>query len=147
MIKSCLIQLKGTANILSLVLVQKHHLVTYNSRYGNESVVHIPQQPKINTNKDGIFYYGTGHLIKSNNNEHIMVNNSHFTITQVQEKKKHYTICDLKRDNCARLSQHITRQPVKQMLHTVDNNNLQNLPILQEDVRMVEDIYGPSVTY
>ena len=41
--------------------------------------------------------------------------------------------------------QHITRQPIKQMLHAVDNKIFQNLPILREDVRMDEDIYGPSV--
>ena len=34
---------KGLSNILSLVLVKKYHLVTYNSQYGNEFVVHIPQ--------------------------------------------------------------------------------------------------------
>ena len=130
MIKSCLIQLKGTANILSLVLVQKHHLVTYNSRYGNESVVHIPQQPKINMNKDGIFYDGTGHLIKSNNNEHIMVNNSHFNITQMQEKKKHYTSHNVKRADSARKFQHITGKTVNRILQTVDNRILQTPPII-----------------
>ena len=41
--------------------------------------------------------------------------------------------------------QHITVKPIKQILHTVDNNILQNLPIIQEDADMAEDIYGPSV--
>ena len=32
-------------------------------------------------------------------------------------------------------------------MHALDNNILHNLPILWEDVRMAEDIYGPSVPY
>ena len=32
---------KGVANILSLGLLQKHHLVTYNSQDGNKFVLHI----------------------------------------------------------------------------------------------------------
>ena len=43
--------------------------------------------------------------------------------------------------------QQITRRPVKKILHAVDNNILQNIPILREDVGMDEDIYGPSVTH
>ena len=38
-------------------------------------------------------------------------------------------------------------KPVKQILHAVDNNILQSIPILREDVRMDEDIYGPSVPH
>ena len=34
---------------------------------------------------------------------------------------------------------------MKQILHVVDNNILQNLPILREYAGMDEDIYGPSV--
>ena len=36
---------KVIANILSLGLVQKNHPVTYNSRDGNEFVIHSPQRP------------------------------------------------------------------------------------------------------
>ena len=32
---------RGAANILSLGLVHKHHIVTYNSQYGNIFIVHI----------------------------------------------------------------------------------------------------------
>ena len=34
---------KGIENTLSLVLVQKHHTVKYNSQYENYFFVHIPQ--------------------------------------------------------------------------------------------------------
>ena len=36
---------------------------------------------------------------------------------------------------------------IKLILHAVDNNILKNLPTLQEDVRMDEDIYGPSIPH
>ena len=43
--------------------------------------------------------------------------------------------------------QNITGQPIKQILHAVNNNILQNLPILREDVKIAEDIYGPSIPH
>ena len=76
-----------------------------------------------------------------------MVNDSRSPIPQVEEKKKQYTACDVKRDGHARRLQHITGQSVKWILHAVDNNILQNLPILREDVGMYEDIYVPSVPH
>ena len=65
----------------------------------------------------------------------------------MEENKKHYTSRDVKRTDTARQFQHITGQPVNGILHTVDNNTFHNLPILQEDVEMDEDIYGPSVPH
>ena len=91
-----------------------------------------------------MFYHDTRHLLK-NKDAHIMVNNSQSPIQQVQDKKKGYTARDIKRADRARKFQHITGQLIKQILHSVDNKILQNLPILQEDVRMAEDIYGSSI--
>ena len=51
--------LKGIANILSLSLVQKNHLVTYNSLYGNEFVIHIPKWPTFKMTKADMFYHDT----------------------------------------------------------------------------------------
>ena len=65
----------------------------------------------------------------------------------MQDKKKRSTTRDIKRADRARRFQHITGQPIKRILHSVDNNIPQNLPILQEDVRMAEDIYGPSIPH
>ena len=76
-----------------------------------------------------------------------MANNSHPPTQKVQEKKKHYTACDIKQDDCARRFQHINGQPIKRIIHEVDYNILKNLPILQEDVIMAEDIYGPSIPH
>ena len=76
-----------------------------------------------------------------------MVKNSLSTTPQVEENKKHYTDHNVKRYDNEIQFQNITSQPVKKILHTVDNNILHNLPILQEDVGMAEDIYGPSVSY
>ena len=76
-----------------------------------------------------------------------MVNDYHPPITKVQKKKERYTARDIKRADRARRFQNITGHPIKQILHAVDNKILQNLPILREDVRMVEDIYGPSIPH
>ena len=86
------------------------------------------------------------HLLK-NKDVHILVNDSHSPIPQVQYKKERYTARNIKRAGCARLFQNITGQPIKHILYAVDNNIMQNLPILREDVRMAEDIYGPSIPH
>ena len=72
--------LKGRPKILSLRLVQKHHLVTYNSQYWNEFVVHIPQCPTFNMTKAGLFYHNMRHLIKYNKIMHIMIHGHPYKI-------------------------------------------------------------------
>ena len=86
------------------------------------------------------------HLLK-NKDAHILVNDSHSPIPQVQDKKERYTARDIKRADCARRFNHITSQRIKRILNVVDNKILQNLPILREDVRMAEEIYGPSIPH
>ena len=76
-----------------------------------------------------------------------MVNDSCYPTPQVEENKKQYTAPDVKRDAQRRKFHHITVQPVERILHAADNNILQNLPILRDDVKMAEDIYGPSVKH
>ena len=76
-----------------------------------------------------------------------MVHDSRSPILQVEEKKKRYTSCDVKRADSARQFQHITSQPINRILHAVDNNILQNLPIMREGIMMTEDNYGPSVPH
>ena len=98
---------KGIANILSLGLFQKNHPVTYNSQYGNEFFIHKLQRPTFKMTKDGLFYPDMRNLLK-NKDAHIMVNNSHSPILQVQDNKKRYTTCDIKRTDCARRFQHTT---------------------------------------
>ena len=96
--------------------------------------------------KAGLFYHDMRYLLK-NKGVHIMVNDLHYSIPQVQDKKKGYTVRDIRKAYRARQFQHITGQPIKRILHAVDNNILQNLPILREDVRISEDIYGPSIPH
>ena len=81
---------KGIANILYLGLVQKNHPVTYNSRDRNEFVIHIPQWPTFKMTKAGLFYHDISQIL-NNKDVHIMVNDSHSTIPQVQENKERYT--------------------------------------------------------
>ena len=56
---------KGIDNILSIGSVQKYYLGTYNNQYGNEIVVHIPQQPTFKMTKAGLFYHDMIHLLKN----------------------------------------------------------------------------------
>ena len=97
-------------------------------------------------NKAGIFYHNMRNLLK-NKNAQIMKNDSRSSIPQVEEEKKKYTDRDVNRDDHARRFQHTTSQPIKWILHTVDNKILHNLPIFLEDVGMTEDIYGTSVPH
>ena len=76
-----------------------------------------------------------------------MVNDSHYPIPQVQVKKERYIARDIKQAYHARQFHHISGQTIKLILHAVDNNILKNLPILQEDVIMDEDICGPSIPH
>ena len=97
--------------------------------------------------KAGLFYHNMRHLLKNKKNSHIVLNKSWYPIPQAKERRKQYTAHDVNRDDCAKLFQNIASQPVKQILHTVDNYILQNFPILWEYVRMYEDIYVPIVPY
>ena len=76
-----------------------------------------------------------------------MVNDSHSSTPQVQDKAKIYTTQDIKWADHARRFQHITGQPTKGIIHAADNNILQNFPILREDFIMDEDIYGPIIPH
>ena len=76
-----------------------------------------------------------------------MVNDSRSLITQVEENNKQYANRNVKRSDSERKLHQITGQPVKRILHEVDNSIRHNLPILQEDVLMAEDIYGTSVPH
>ena len=78
---------KRISNILYLGLVQKNHLMTYNSQDVNEFVIHIPHWPTFKMDKAGLFYHDIRHVL-NNKYTHIMVNNSHSPISQVQDKKK-----------------------------------------------------------
>ena len=88
--------------------------------------------------KSDIFYHDMSRLLKNKKNAFIMANNSHSHITQVEQKKKHYTTHDIKRADHARQFKHITGQPMKQVLYAVENNILQNFPNLRENVVMTE---------
>ena len=137
---------KGIANILYLGLVQKNHPMTYSSRYRNEFFIYSPHRPTFKMNMSGMFYHDMMQPLK-NKDRHIMVNNYHSPIPQVQDKKERYTDRNIKRADRARRFQYINGHLIKRILHAVDNKILQNLPIMREDVRMAEDIYGPSITH
>ena len=96
--------------------------------------------------KAGLFYHDMRHLL-NNKDMHIMVNDSHSPIPQMQDKKEKYTAHNIKRADRARQFQHITGQTIKRILHAVNNNILKNLPIKQEDFRTAEDIYWPSIPH
>ena len=98
--------------------------------------------------KAGLFYHNIMHLLKNKKNTHIRVSDSPPPpIQQEEDNKKHYTICDVNMADCARLFHHINGQPVKIILHEVDNIILYNIPIPREDARMSEEIYLPSVPH
>ena len=78
---------KGIYNTLLLGLVQNSILVTYNSLYRNDFVVHIPHLPTLKMAKSGMFYFDMRHLIKSKY-AHIVVNYLYSSIPQMKGKKK-----------------------------------------------------------
>ena len=127
--------------------MQNQHLLNYNIQAGNGLFVHIPQQSTFKMTKAGLLYHDMRHLLKNNNNAHIMVNYSYCPIPQVEEKNKQYTVSAIRRADCASLLQNITIQPVKWILHEFDNNILHNIAILCEYFWMDEDVYQPSVPH
>ena len=93
-----------------------------------------------------IFYHDMMHLLKKKN-ARIMVNYSRYPMPQVEEKNKQYTSRDVNRYARARRFQNISGQPIKKILHAVDNKIQHNLPILREYAGMAENIYVPSVPH
>ena len=75
--------------------------MTYNRKDENEFVIHIPQLLTFKMTKADLFYHDMRHLLKKKY-AHIMVNNLHYPITQVQDKKKGYTAYNIKRADCER---------------------------------------------
>ena len=73
---------RGIANILSLGLVQKNHLVTYNIQDVNEIFIHSPKRPIFKMNTAGIFYHDMRHLL-NNKDANIVVRDLHSPIPQV----------------------------------------------------------------
>ena len=120
--------------------------MAYNSQGVNEFVIHVSQRPTFKMTKVGLFYHDMRHLLKNKDAQSI-VNDSHSPIPQVQKKNKVYTASNIKWSGYARQFQKITGQPINRILHSVDNNILQNLPILQEDADLDEGLYGPSIPY
>ena len=108
--------------------------------------IHIPQRPTFKMTKAGLLYNDIRRLLK-NKDAHILVNDLYSPILQVQDKKERYTARYIKRADLARQFQHITGQTIKQILNAVDDNILQKLPILREDVRMAQDIYGTIILH
>ena len=60
-----------------------------------------------------------------------MVNNSLSPIPKFEENNKNYTAHDVKRADSARRFHNIKDQPIKQILHAVDNKILHNIPIFE----------------
>ena len=89
----------------------------------NIAVIHIPQRPTFKMTKSIIFYHNIRHLL-NNKDAYILVNDSRSPIPQVQDKKERYTDRDIKRADSSSRFQRITGQPIKQILHAVDNNIL-----------------------
>ena len=81
------------------------------------------------------------HLLKNKKNMHTMVNELRSPIPQVEGNKKQYTTRDLNRADRASQFHHITGQPVTRILHAVDTNIVNNIPIIRENVGMAEDTY------
>ena len=59
-----------------------------------------------------MLYHDMRRLLK-NKDAHIMVNDSHYPIPQVRDKKKRYTARDIKWADRSIRFQHITGQPIK----------------------------------
>ena len=88
---------KGISNILSLGLVQKHHLVTYNSQDDNGFVIHFPQQQTFKMTKAGLFYHNMRQIIKNRQNAHILMKYSCYPVLPLEKNNKQYTARDVKR--------------------------------------------------
>ena len=71
----------------------------------------------------GLFYHDIKHLIK-NKSTQIMVNKSRSPLTQIKKNNKQYTVRDVMRADRTMGFQNITDQPLKWILHEVDNDIL-----------------------
>ena len=86
------------------------------------------------------------HLL-NNKDTHIIVNDSHTPHTTSAGQEERIHLPRHKKGWSRKEEPNITGQAIKRILHVVDNNILQNLPILREDFGMAEDIYGPSIPH
>jgi hypothetical protein len=144
----------GIANVLSLAKVQKIFRVTYDSTEGNCFEVHSPRNPRFTMSAAGLYYLDMrkqnvqrDHLLAEQGEELTPMERGGSGIRTVEKNKSKYSTRDVARANEARRFQEITGTSLAKLLRIVDKKLLPNCPVTREDVKMAEDIYGPSIAH
>jgi hypothetical protein len=127
---------KGIANILSLARVKDRYPVTFNSRKGNEFIVHKTNGTTrhFKQSPTGLYYHDT-----SDNTGTALVNT-------VAENKANYSNIHYQKAVLARRIQKIIGRPsTSHFTDIVKRHLLPNCPVTVDDIRAAEDIFGPDV--
>jgi hypothetical protein len=135
----------GIVNIIALANMKKKHLIIYDSRKGNEFVVH-KGDGTTRTFKEsdrGLFYYDTS----SRNKPRDKPRNEQVTfVTTVEKNKSKFTNRDYARATMARKIQVLVGRPeLKDFVSYLDQNMIPNCPIDRNDVIAAHQIFGRNV--
>jgi hypothetical protein len=135
----------GITNIIALANMKKKHPITYDSRNGNEFVVH-KDDGTTRTFKEsdrGLFYFDTLTHKKPRNKPH----DKHVTfVTTVEKNKSKFTTRNYARATLARKTQVLVGRPeLKDFVSYLDQNMIPNCPIDCNDAIAAHQIFGPDV--
>jgi hypothetical protein len=135
----------GIANIIALANMKKKHPITYDSRNGNEFVVH-KDDDTTRTFKEsdrGLFYFDTLTHNKPRDNPRY----KHVTfVTTVEKNKSKFTTRNYARATLARKTQVLVRRPeLKDFVSYLDQNMIPNYPIDHNDAIAAHQIFGRDV--
>lgn len=128
----------GIANILSLSHVKSRFRVTYDSKNGDQFVVHKPDGSlkRFQHSSIGLYFFDTASSSTS----------SAAMVTTVHEKMAKYSDRDVLAAKKARHLQDILGRPsTRDFIRMVSTNSLPNCPITVDDIRAAEDIFGPNL--
>ena len=140
---------EGIANILSLSKVKERYRVTYDSKNGNQFVVHLRNGLKqVFSQSKAALYYS---MVRNNTKQSTLKrkNNTienHTALNTVAENKAKYLKREIQRASLARkIHKSIGHPSLRKFIEIVVNNQLPNCPIVKRDILIAKDIFGPEL--
>ena len=136
----------GIANIIALHSVQDHFRVSYSKWFGSDHNAFVVIKPnnskmKFTMSRKGLYYTDTSSLIGEPSKTGVFNQ-----VASVEENLTKYTQRSVDQAKEAQRFQVMFNNiSTPKLLNIVDNNMVKGLPITRQDVKLVDEIYGPNV--
>ena len=126
----------GIANILSLSLIKELYRVTFDSAADNVFKMYV---------RSGDTYRGFGESPRGLYYSCMKESATVLKINTVEENKTKHSTLDQRRADKARKFQDIVGLPTRALVKLIDTNGIPNCPVTRADLKIADDILGPSL--